>query len=429
VEHEKDGVVLVTVTRTINCIDHNKGGWNMKKMVWFLCLLMVSLTLLSGSFYSAQAEEVIKIGVIQPRSGPLAVSGEDSYWGTKIAIDMVNNAGGIKGKKIEAVVADVPNAGAAQNEVNRLIQNEKVKVITGIYGSAMAEVAAGICNRNNVLYWEHISVTDRLSLFGEQAAQIAENFAGKIGLDPKKATIAVVSENGDFGKSIASGVAKYAKEAGMTIVLNELYDSKTTDTSPIVLKLKASNADIVIATSYINDGIDITKKSKVLDYFPKIFLGIGSGYGLAAYGKSLGADAEGMIDLDPTSSPLVKNLDPAMAKAVAEFQERFQAARGYASPTVGYLAWQATWVLLHNVIAKAGGTDDLAAMINAAKALDIKAGYLPTGAGIKFDENGQNQRPVISAMQWQNGKLVTIYPAYLANAKPIMLPLPVWSKR
>ena len=118
-----------------------------------------------------------------------------------------------------------------------------------------------------------------------------------------------------------------------------------------------------------------------------------------------------------------------MAKAVAEFQERFQAARGYASPTVGYLAWQATWVLLHDVIAKAGGTDDLAAMIRAAKALDIKAGYLPTGAGVKFDENGQNQRPVISAMQWQNGKLVTIYPAYLANAKPIMLPLPVWSKR
>lgn len=422
----------------------------MRKTALLLALLMVSLTLLSGcssstpSSTSTKPAEPIKIGVIQPRSGPLAVSGEDSYWGTKIAIDMFNEAGGIKGRKIEAVVADVPNAGAAQNEVNRLIQNEKVKVITGIYGSAMAEVAAGICNRNDVLYWEHISVTDRLtkqgyksvfrvhingSLFGEQAAQIAESFAKKIGLDPKAATIAVVSENGDFGKSIASGVEKYAKEAGMKIVLNEFYDSKTTDTSPIVLKLKASGADVVIATSYINDGIDITKKSKVLDYSPKIFLGIGSGYGLAAYGTSLGADAEGMIDLDPTSTPVVKNLDPEMAKNVAEFQKRFQAARGYASPTVGYLAWQATWVLLNNVIAKAGGTDDLNAMIAAAKALDIKAGYLPTGAGIKFDETGQNQRAIISAMQWQKGKLVTIYPEYLANAQPVMIPLPAWGKR
>ena len=421
----------------------------MRKLSWFLVLMLASLTLLSGCSSSAPTNtakpaEVIKIGVIQPRSGPLAVSGEDSYWGTKIAIDMVNEAGGIKGKKIEAVVADVPNSGAAQNEVNRLIQNEKVKVITGIYGSAMAEVAAGICNRNDVLYWEHISVTDRLtkqgyksvfrmhingSLFGEQAAQIAENYAKKIGLDPKKATVAVVSENGDFGKSITSGVEAYSNKAGMKIVLNELYDSKTTDTSPIVLKLKDSSADIVIATSYINDGIDITKKSKVLDYSPKIFLGIGSGYGLAAYGKSLEKDAEGMIDLDPTSTPVLKNLDPAMAKAVAEFQKRFEAARGYASPTVGYLAWQATWVLLNNVIAAAGGTDDLAAMIKAAKELDLKAGYLPTGAGVKFDESGQNQRAIISAMQWQKGKLVTIYPEYLANAEGILSPLPAWNQR
>lgn len=421
----------------------------MKKTSWVLVLLLVSVMILSGCSSStpstpAKPAEVIKIGVIQPRSGPLAVSGEDSYLGTKIAIDMFNEAGGINGKKIEAVVADVPNAGAAQNEVNRLIQNEKVKVITGIYGSGMAEVAAGICNRNDVLYWEHISVTDRLtkqgyksvfrmhisgSLFGEQATDIAAAYAKKIGLDPKNATIAVVSENGDFGKSITAGVVKKAAEHGMKIVLNELYDSKTTDTSPIVLKLKDSKADIVIATSYINDGIDITKKSKVLDYAPKIFLGIGSGYGLAAYGKSLGADAEGMIDLDPTSTPVIKNLDPAMAKAVEEFQKRFKAARGYDSPTVGYLAWQATWVLLNNVIAKAGGTNDLAAMISAAKALDLKAGYLPTGAGVKFDENGQNLRPIISAMQWQKGKLVTIFPDYLANAQAVMMPLPAWGKR
>ncbi len=422
----------------------------MRKTAWLLTLLMVSLTLLSGCSSSApttsapaKPAETIKIGVIQPRSGPLAVSGEDSYVGTKIAIDMFNEAGGVKGKKIEAVVADVPNAGAAQNEVNRLIQNEKVKVITGIYGSAMAEVAAGICNRNDVLYWEHISVTDRLtkqgyksvfrmhisgSLFGEQATDIAAAYAKKIGIDPKNATIAVVSENGDFGKSITAGVVKKAAELGMKIVLNELYDSKTTDTSPIVLKLKDSKADIVIATSYINDGIDITKKSKVLDYTPKVFLGIGSGYGLAAYGKSLGADAEGMIDLDPTSTPVVKNLDPAMAKAVTEFQKRFKAARGYDSPTVGYLAWQATWVLLNDVIGKVGGTNDLAAMIKTAKALDLKAGYLPTGAGVKFDENGQNLRPVISAMQWQGGKLVTIFPDYLANAQPIMIPRPAWKR-
>ncbi len=322
----------------------------MKKLSKRISIILVLAMLLSGCGNAGnesssekktdkeKSKKPIKIGVIQPRSGNLAVSGEDSYLGSKIAFDLINESGGINGRQIEVVAADVPDQTAAQNEVNRLIQNEGVKVITGIYGSAMAEVAGNVSNRNDVLYWESISVTDKLtskgykgvfrthvngSGFGSQAAKIAGTFAADIGMDIKDMKVAIICENGDFGQSVARGVEKFAEETGMQIVLNELYDSKSTDTSPIVLQMKAAEPDVVIATSYINDGIDITKQSKILDFNPKLYIGIGSGYGLPAYYDALGENAEGIIDIDPSKkTPVYDSLTPELAKAVKEFEKK-----------------------------------------------------------------------------------------------------------
>jgi branched-chain amino acid transport system substrate-binding protein len=446
----------------------------MKKMMKVVSLLMVVLMLLSACAKETEVvteepkveakeevkedvkeeekvvEEVkenlepIRIGVIQPRSGNLAVSGEDSYWGSQIAFDLINERGGINGRMIEVVSADVPDATAAQNEVNRLIQNEGVKVITGIYGSAMAEVAGNLANRNDVLYWESISVTDRLTAkgykgvfrihingsgFGYQAADIASRFAGDIGMAVEEMKVAIISVNNDFGQSVAAGVEQYARLSGMKVVLNELYDSKSTDTSPIILQLKNAEPDVVIATSYINDGIDLTKQAKTLDFNPKLYIGIGSGYGLPAYAEALGADADGMIDVDASQSPIYDTLDKDLADAVKEFEVRFEKVRGYKPPVVGYLTFQAAWVLAYEVIEKAGGDEDYEAMIAAAKSIDMQMGSLPTGAGVRFNDSGQNERAVLVAMQWQNGVLETIYPDYMASTEPIMIPRPSWSER
>lgn len=386
----------------------------------------------------------IKIGTIQPMSGPLAVSGHDSQTGTEIAVAMFNEQGGVNGRLIELVSADVPDAAAAQNEMNRLIQNEKIKVVTGVYGSAIAEVAGGISNRNDVLYWEQISILDKLteqgyksvfrmhvnaSAFGLQASKIAEHYAGKIGVDIKDLKVAVVCTNGDAGMATVKQVKDYAAQAGFTVVLEELYDPNSPDSSPVVLKMKAAKPDVVISFSYINDGVDIIKKSKTLDFSPKLYIGLGSGYGLDVFSESLGKDTEGIIDMDPTVTPVIANLSPEMGKLTEEFQKRFKEKRGYDSPAIGYLTWQSTWVLLNEVVAKAGGVDDFEKLLAAAKAVDLPVGYLPTGAGVKFDEKGQNERAVLAAMQWQGGKLVTIYPEFLKTADEIMMPLPEWKDR
>jgi branched-chain amino acid transport system substrate-binding protein len=112
-----------------------------------------------------------------------------------------------------------------------------------------------------VFWWENVSVLDRLteqgytsvfrihfsgSKMGEEAAAIGVAFGEKIGIKPENLRLGIVSENGDFGQSITVGIKRYAEAHKINVVLDELYDAKTTDTSPIVLKMKDADPDVVI---------------------------------------------------------------------------------------------------------------------------------------------------------------------------------------
>lgn len=389
-----------------------------------------------------EVKEVIKIGVIQPRSGALAVSGEDSYIAQMIAIEQFNELGGVDGRMIEAVVGDTPDTDAAKTEVTRLLKKEGVKVITGVYGSAFAEQAAALTNRNNALYVEAISVTNRLTtqgydnvfrlqfsaaLYGDTVAEIARGLSDKFEYDRPK--VALISINNDFGIGIAEACSASAEKNNFEIVANIEYSPDTQDPTDIILKLKDADPDMVIATSYINDAILITKKAKELEFMPDIWLGVGSGYGLKGYSDALGADAEGIIDIDPTNFVNPSKVDPSISDLVADFQVRFKGITGYDSPTVGYLEWQAMWFLLNDVIKPNGGTDDVDALIATARAVEHEIGYYPTGAGVKFDETGQNQRAVLAAMQWQNGQLIPVFPDVVAASEIQNLPLTPWEER
>ncbi|HEV8695978.1 MAG TPA: ABC transporter substrate-binding protein, partial [Lysobacter sp.] len=84
-----------------------------------------------------QAKEV-KIGVIFDYTGPFAAGGSQAAAiGTKIAIDMINERGGVEGYKITAIYADAQSkAEVAINEAIRLLDQEKVDLVMGVYSSA-----------------------------------------------------------------------------------------------------------------------------------------------------------------------------------------------------------------------------------------------------------------------------------------------------
>src|SRR6266851_4246057 len=110
---------------------------------------------LGGRFASAQAE-TIRIGVIYDLSGPFAAGGSVACSvGAQIAIDLVNERGGVAGKyKVVPINADCQSkVDVAINEVERLIDQEKVEIVNGVYASAHAVPLAATVEAHKKILW------------------------------------------------------------------------------------------------------------------------------------------------------------------------------------------------------------------------------------------------------------------------------------
>ncbi len=138
----------------------------------FSLLFLVVIVLVACSSPSSNGEEEgesgeeIRIGTIYPMTGPLALLGNESFDGIQMVANIVNEQGGVNGKKIQLVKADAPDATAAQNEANRLISREKVPAIIGTYASGLSLAATQVAERNGVLYLETNAVADEITARG-----------------------------------------------------------------------------------------------------------------------------------------------------------------------------------------------------------------------------------------------------------------------
>ncbi|MDT3679262.1 MAG: ABC transporter substrate-binding protein [Burkholderiaceae bacterium] len=392
--------------------------------------------------------EDLKIGVLFPLSGPMALIGNEALQASEVARDMINERGGVLGRKVMYAVSDAPAPTAANAEATRLIVREKVPLIAGSYASSLSLAASEVAEREGALYWETIAVADKItqrnyrnivrltfnaSMMGETAADFAKELSGKLGKEPKDLRVAVISEDSEFGQSVGDAAAKRVKSLGLNLVSNEHYSRTVTDLSSLVLSLKAARPDAVIATSYLNDAILFWRQARELDLNVGAMIGIGTGYALPDFLSATGANTEGLFDIDAPASPNVSNLPPATQKLYGEFVERFRAKTKRDPGPLALISFGGFWTLFTDVIPRAGSTE-IDALRKAAYETDLPMGTLLTGAGVRLKplgdkEQGQNTRALISVMQWQGGKLQTVWPKDVAGAEIKQVPLQKWRDR
>src|SRR5262249_18378899 len=106
---------------------------------FLLAVIVLTLTALAAVTYGQSGE--YKVGVLEPLTGPLAAEGKRHLEGFEIVRDMINERGGVMGKKLTFVVADAPDPTAAASEANRLITREGVKIVTGTFSSRLCGAA------------------------------------------------------------------------------------------------------------------------------------------------------------------------------------------------------------------------------------------------------------------------------------------------
>src|SRR2546425_2428331 len=366
------------VTAASVFIERRAGG--MKIMTRTVTVLgILALALGAGVVQGQQPPSgEYKIGVLEPLTGNLAVQGKLHLEGYEIMRDLINSRfGGVMGKKLVFAVGDAVDPTAAASEATRLAAREGVKIITGTFSSTLCGAASEAAARQNVIYWETSCVDPRMTRrnlknvfrteidgtgFGWYNIEfIAKHLAHRLGKKTSELKIAYLSEDSSYGQSVTESARQRAKqEFGMQEVGPEYYASSTNDLTPVILKLKATNPDILHHIARDPDAILFWRQAREQNFQFKAVVHAGAtGYGNPGFGKAFGNDANGPFALlEPGPGLVIEKFRPEGQLVERAFREAVKTKTGSDVLAGGHqLAGGGLWVL--KLALDAATADDL----------------------------------------------------------------------
>lgn len=405
--------------------------------------MVLNFSLISQTF--AEEKDVIKIGILFPFSGPLAVVGLDNLEAWEIVSEIVNERGGIRGKKLVGIKADAVDPKTAMSEAERLITMEKVNIIVGTYSSPRALVASEIAEKYKKIYYETGAAADELtnrnmkyffriqvrgSDYGKMGARfISKEWAPAAKIDLKKLKVVSLYEDSIWGTTINKAFIETAKESGFSVMDSFSYNYKATDFSGMITRIKSIDPDVVYGVNYPNDFLLLWRQMKQLDLNFKAYIGNGTLIH-ESLPEALGKDIDYVFNIQGVGLQNF-NLDSISKETRTFYNEltaRYEKKYNKKINTAVYGVAYTMWLLLDKILPMAG-SDDPEAVRKAILSIDVPLEETLLGFGVKFDAaSGQNISAVPGVMQWQNKKLATIYPATLSVAEmwPVM---PNWADR
>lgn len=340
----------------------------------FIFVLVSAWTLVAAPQAHAQA---VKIGFVAPTK---TLVGTQLQQGAQVAVDMINAAGGVSGRKIELVEYDTafqPNEGVAA--VQRLVNQDGVKVIVGEVSSTVGLAILQVARTTGTLFVaavpKHPDITksgyDRVFRLNSTTAMDAQ--FNSVLKDVKPQKVAVIAENSDFGRLTIDNMKNLF---GPAVVLAETYEMAQSDFSTLVTKTKASGADLIcIAGSNMEQYGNILRMQRELKVTGRRCLmpGILNSKGV----EIAGLGAEEVFSADIYVPSLAGDLN---RKFVDAFKSRFKAA----PEKIEALGFESVWIVAQ-AMAKAGTIDDPAKI---SEAIRSNSWNTPRG-DVKFDAAGQ----------------------------------------
>ncbi len=289
--------------------------FNKSKQIILLIICISSFIYLYGC---SKENETIKIGVLGTMTGvnsDLSVSGRR---GIEIAVDEINKAGGLDGKKFQLVIKDDKNdSQLAVNLVNEFI-DEKIPVIIGPYTSGMIVNYMSYLKDRNILFLGPTISSDSLSDIDDNFIRfIATTKEQAIALtdmakknNNNKFVVLYDIENKGFNNSLYNNFKKFLEKNGGEIIETKAYTSNSkVDYLWLAKEIAESKAEALFLISNSADGAAITQQLRKISCQIQIYASLWSN--TTDLIKKGGAAVEGMfivgaIDLNDKSSAFVK---------------------------------------------------------------------------------------------------------------------------
>ena len=279
-----------------------------------------------GNTPGGSGDEIV-IGGLAPLTGSVAQYGVAVNNAVQMAVDDINDKGGLLGKRIKYVFYDEEgDAIKASNAYARLVDQDKIVALIGDVTSVPCEAVAQKAAADNMPMITPSGTTESITNYGKNVfracfidpyqGQLMASYASKK-LNAK--TAAILYDTGDsYSSGIADAFEAAAKALGMTITNKEGYASKSTDFNAQLNKIKDSNPDVLLLPVYYNDVVLIAKQAKSKG-ITSTLLGADGWDGVAA-------------QLDAASADVVKNAyfcsqysasssDPALQNFLKTYKE------------------------------------------------------------------------------------------------------------
>ena len=376
----------------------------MKKIVagCIVALLVVSMVFAGGK---KEDENTIKIGGIAPLSGAVAVYGVECTNGVNLAVEEINAAGGINGKKIVYIAEDDEGDPAKSvNAYKKLTTQDGIRLVIGSLTSGCTIALTSSAQAQGVVQIAPAATAEAVTDAGNFIFRTCfiDPFQGSIGgkfaaknLNTKNAAILYDIGN-DYSVGLTENFINEFTKNGGTIVAKESYSTGDKDFNAQLTKIKAAKPDVVYLPDYYGTVALIAKQLRNQGIDTPI-IGADGWDGLTDnagdevlngfYSNHYAADSS-----DPAVQAFVKNFKAKYNKEPNAF-----AALGYDS-----------MYLLKDAILKAGTTDPKAVREALEK---IDADYV-TGH-IKFDakHNPVKSAVMIELVKNAEGKLEAVYNA------------------
>lgn len=361
---------------------------------------------------ASKAADPITIGFGMALTGGLAPNGKAALLAMQIWEQEINQKGGLLGRPVKLVYYDdQSNPATVPGIYTKLLDVDKVDVVVSGYATNMVAPAMPVIIQHKRTFLGLLALAansefnypNYFSIGPTGGPQPKQSFSKGFfevakSLDPKPKTLAIVGADAEFPHNAIDGARELAKEAGFKIVYDRSYPPTTTDFSPIVRAIQATNPDLVFVASYPPDTVGMIRAANETGLKARMFGGGMVGLQSTAIKTQLGPLLNGIVDYD-----FWLPVGPYATPEALDFLKRYQAKSaaagvdllGFYLPPFAYADMQ----VLQQAIEGTGGLDQ-------QKLADyLRSHTFKTVAGdIKFGPNGEWTESRVMEVQFQNVK-------------------------
>lgn len=374
-------------------------------------------------------QDVIKIGSLHPLTGSQASEGQEMRDAVQLAIDEVNENGGIEslgGAKVELVDGDSENNPEKGISEVQQMDSENVVGIVGPYTTAVALAATQEAERSGIPFIVDVGSANEITERGFEytfrmqppASLFPESFLEYIAMlneenDVDLKTVINAHEDSDFGSGMASVLKDNAEAAGMEVLDTLPHAADVADLSSDINKIKSKEPDIVSSTTYLSDGQLLMEALIGSGFEPKAIVGMASGaFSNAKFIEEKTDINQHLMDINYAINP-----NSALTAEVKEkYKEKYNKGLG---PNAA-LSYTGAVVLLE-AIERAGSVDR--DKVNEEVRNTNMEDHILAQEEITFDETGQNVKAQTVVNQIIDGESKVVMPDEYKEVEPVY-PLP-----